>query len=47
MDDIEKSYDEHVPTNVGDMESSHDELKINKRQKKRVFLWKRFLYLFN
>ena len=35
MDDIEKSYDEHVPTNVDDMESSHDELRRSKRQKKK------------
>ena len=35
MDDIENSYDEHVPTIVDDMESSHDELR-SKRQRKEV-----------
>ena len=35
MNDIENSYDEHVPTNVDDMESSHDELRRSKRQKKK------------
>ena len=35
MDDIENSYDEHVPTTVDDMESSHDELR-SKRQRKEV-----------
>ena len=34
MDDIEKSYDEHVPTTVDDMENSQDELKRSKRQRK-------------
>ena len=36
MDDIENSYDEHVPTTVDDMESSHDKLRRNKRQRKEV-----------
>ena len=36
MDDIENSYDEHVPTTVDDMESSHDELRMSKRQRKYV-----------
>ena len=35
MNDIENSYDEHVPTTVNDMESSHDELR-SKRQRKEV-----------
>ena len=34
MHDIEKSYDEHMPNNMDDMESSHDELRISKRQRK-------------
>ena len=34
--DAEKSYDEHVPTSVDDMESSHDELRKSKRQRKEV-----------
>ena len=34
MDDIENSYDKHVSTTVDDMESSHDELRRSKRQKK-------------
>ena len=29
--DAVKSYDEHVPTSVDDMESSHDELRRSKR----------------
>ena len=33
VDDIEKSYDEHVPIIVDDMESSHDELRRSKRQR--------------
>ena len=37
MDDIKNSYDEHVPTTVDDMESSHDELRRSKRQRKEVF----------
>ena len=36
MNDIENSYDEHVPTTVDDMESSHDELRRSKRQRKEV-----------
>ena len=36
MDDIENSYDEHVPTAVDSMESSHDELRRSKRQRKEV-----------
>ena len=36
MDDIENSYDEHVPTTVDDMESSHDELTRQKEQRKEV-----------
>ena len=36
MDDIENSYDEHVPTSVNDMESYHDELRRIKRQRKEV-----------
>ena len=36
MNDIENSYDEHVPTIVDDMESSHDELRRSKRQRKEV-----------
>ena len=35
MDDIENSYDEHVPTTMDDMESSHDELRKSKRQRKK------------
>ena len=31
VDDIENSYDDHVPTTVDDMESSHDELRRSKR----------------
>ena len=34
--DAEKSYDEHVPTSVDDMESSHDELRRSKRRRKDV-----------
>ena len=34
MNDIENSYDEHVPTIMDNMESSHDELRKNKRQRK-------------
>ena len=34
--DAEKSYDEHVPTSVDDMESSHDELRRSKRRRKEV-----------
>ena len=34
--DAEKSYDEHVPTSVDDMESSHDESRKSKRQRKEV-----------
>ena len=34
VDDIEKSYDEHVPINVDDMESSRDGLRRSKRQRK-------------
>ena len=36
MDDIENSYDEHVPTYVDDMKSSHYELRRSKRQRKEV-----------
>ena len=36
MDDIENSYDEHVTTIVDDMESSRDELRRSKRQRKEV-----------
>ena len=36
MDDIENSYDEHVPTTVDDMESFHDELRRSKRQRKEI-----------
>ena len=36
MDDKENSYDEHVNTIVDDMESSHDELRRSKRQRKEV-----------
>ena len=36
MDNIENSYDKHVPTTVDDMESSHDKLRRSKRQKKEV-----------
>ena len=36
--DAEKSYDEHVPTSVDDMECSHDELRRSKRQRKDVSL---------
>ena len=36
VDDIENSYDEHVPITVDDMESSHDELRRSKRQRKEV-----------
>ena len=36
MNDIENSYDEHVPTTVHDMESSYDELRRSKRQRKEV-----------
>ena len=35
MNDIENSYDEHVPTTVNDMESSYDELRRSKIQKKK------------
>ena len=34
VDDIENSYDEHVLITVADMESSHDELRRSKRQRK-------------
>ena len=34
VDDIEKSYDQHMPINMEDMESSHDELTRSKRQRK-------------
>ena len=34
--DAEKSYDEHVPTSVDDMESTHDELRRSKRPRKEV-----------
>ena len=37
MNDIENSYDEHVPTIVDDMESSHDELRGSKKQRKEVY----------
>ena len=33
MDNIEKSYDEHVPTIVDDTENSHDELRRSKGQR--------------
>ena len=36
VDDIENSYDKHVPNNVDDIESSHDELRRSKRQRKEV-----------
>ena len=36
MDDIENSNNEHVPTTVDDMESSYDELRRSKRQRKKV-----------
>ena len=36
MNDIENSYDEHVPTIVDDMESSYDELRGSKKQRKEV-----------
>ena len=36
VDDIENLYDEHVPTTVDDMKSSHDELRMSKRQIKEV-----------
>ena len=34
MDDIENSYDDRVLTTADDMESSHDELRRSKRQRK-------------
>ena len=34
VDVIENSYDEHVPITMDDMESSHDELRRSKRQRK-------------
>ena len=34
VDDIGYSYDEHVSTTVDDMESSRDELRMSKRQRK-------------
>ena len=45
MDDIEKSYDEHVPINVDDMESSHDELRRSKRQR-REFSFGDYFYTY-
>ena len=36
MNDIENSYDEHVPTTVDDMESSHDELRRSKKQRNEI-----------
>ena len=34
--DAEKSYDEHVPTSVDDMKSSHDEFRRSKRRRKEA-----------
>ena len=36
MDDIKNSCDEHAPNTVNDMESSHNKLKMSKRQRKEV-----------
>ena len=36
MNDIENTYDEHVPTTADDMESSHNKLRMSKRQRKEV-----------
>ena len=36
MDDIKNLYDDHVPTIADDIESSHDELRRSKRQRKKV-----------
>ena len=35
MNDIENSYDEHVPTTMDDMKIFLDELRGSKRQRKR------------
>ena len=42
MNDIENSYDEHVPITMDDMENSPDELrrsKIQKKKKKKI-IWR-------
>ena len=36
VDNIENSYDEHVPITMDDMESSHSELRRCTRQRKEV-----------
>ena len=36
MDDIANSYDEHVPITMDNMESSHDELRRSKKQRKEL-----------
>ena len=36
MNDIENTYDEHVPITADDMESSHNKLRTSKRQRKEV-----------
>ena len=46
MDDITNPYDEHVPTTVDDMESSYDEFRRSKRQRKEFFFVDEFyIYL--
>ena len=38
-DDIENSYNEHVPTTIDDMESSHIELRRSKGQIQELYLF--------
>ena len=45
VNDIENSYDEHVHTIVDDMESSHDELRRSKRQRKGVSFGDNFILI--
>ena len=45
MDDIENSYEKHVPITMDDMESSHDELRRSKRKRKEVSFGDIFILL--
>ena len=45
MDDIDNSYDEHVPTTLDGMESSHDELRRSKRQRKEFSFVDHFILI--
>ena len=45
VDNIENSYDEHVSSTVDDMESSHNELRRSKRQRKEISFGNDFILI--